>query len=131
MRTFNATVRGPDQLSLPSISSTHHNPLNDAPSYNLVTNTVLSDLKIDNLTASDGSDIHALLPKSEGLYDGTLCKVTTSEHTIDITAGTRPMRLQKYQAGQRTRTVETEYIARRLSRGVIEPDNTRYAAPVV
>ena len=77
-------------------------------------------------------EILSMLAKHEDMWrPGHLGEITATEHRIELTPGTKPIRQAPYRQGHRGRDVQAGEIAKMLEAGVIEPATSEWASPVV
>ena len=89
-----------------------------------------------NLEHVDDQDLRAriitLLSKHEDMWtSGRLGAIAATEHRIELTDGTKPIRSMPYRKGPATRTQAENEIRKMLDAGVIEPATSEWASPIV
>ena len=62
---------------------------------------------------------------------GRLGEITATEHRINLTVGTKPIRTIPYRQGLATRTKAEHEMRKMLNAGVIEPATSEWASPIV
>jgi len=65
------------------------------------------------------------------LWDGSLGTIKATEHRMRLKPGAKPVRLQPYRMGPRTRQLVGEQVTKMLKLDVIEPSTSKWASPVV
>jgi hypothetical protein len=65
------------------------------------------------------------------MWNGTLGEMKTPPHRIEIIPGAKPVLQPPYRAGKAGREIEQREVERMLKAGVIEPETSEWAAPVV
>ena len=89
-----------------------------------------------NLEHVDDQDlrmrIFTMLTKQEDMWtSGRLGEIAATEHRIEITDGTKPIRSMPYRHGPATSTKAEHEISKILDAGVIEPATSEWASPIV
>ena len=75
--------------------------------------------------------VPALLEKHRALWSGHLGSIKATEHRIELKPGSKPVRLNPYRMGPRTRELIKAQVDRLLKLEVIEPSQSEWASPVV
>jgi len=73
----------------------------------------------------------SLLEKHRVLWSGHLGTIEATEHRIELTPGSKPVGLNPYRRGPRTRKLIKAQVDRMLKLEVIEPSQSEWAGPVV
>jgi len=73
----------------------------------------------------------SLLEKHRALWSGHLGSIKATEHRIELKPGSKPVRLNPYRMGPRTRKLINTQVDRMLKLEVIEPSQIEWASPVV
>jgi len=73
----------------------------------------------------------SLLEKHRALWSGHLGSIKATEHRIELKPGSKPVRLNPYRMGPRTRELIEAPVDRILKLEVIEPSQSEWASPVV
>jgi len=73
----------------------------------------------------------ALLEKHRALWSGHLGSIKATEHRTELRPGSKPVRLNPYRMGPRTRELIKAQVDRILKLEVIEPSQSEWASPVV
>jgi hypothetical protein len=89
------------------------------------------DVDISHLTPQEREKVLTMLRKHRNMWDGRLGQVHTTAHRIQLTPGAKPAYSQPYRAGTKARKADSAEIHRMLRAGVIEPDTSEWASPVV
>ena len=89
-----------------------------------------------NLEHVDDHDLRTriltMLTKHEDMWtSGRLGEIAATEHRIELTDGTKPIRSMPYRQGPATRTKAEHEIRKMLYTGVIEPATSEWASPIV
>ena len=72
-----------------------------------------------------------MLAKHASMWDGTLGRISATEHRIGVEPGTKPIRSMPYRQGPAVRKIVKQQIDKMLDAGVIEPAHGEWASPVV
>jgi len=75
--------------------------------------------------------VPALLEKHRALCSGHLGSIKATEHRIELKPGSKPVRLNPYRMGPRTRELIKAQVDQLLKLEVIEPSQSEWASPVV
>ena len=75
--------------------------------------------------------VRAILAKHSTLWDGSLGRISNTEHRIDLTPGTIQIRQHPYRSGSHECGFEHEEVKRMTADGVIRPSQSAWASPVV
>ena len=81
--------------------------------------------------ASFQYSIRSILNRLLSTWSGKLGEINTTEHSIDLKPGSIPVAVTPYGTGTKTRELEHPEIYRQLRDGVIEPETSEWAFPVV
>jgi len=73
----------------------------------------------------------SLLEKHRALWSGHLGSIKATQHRIELNPGSKPVRLNPYRMGPRTRELIKAQVDRMLKLEVIEPSQSEWASPVV
>jgi len=73
----------------------------------------------------------ALLEKHRALWSGHLGSIKATEHQIELKPGSKPVRLNPFRTGPRTRELIKAQVDRMLELEVMEPSQSEWASPVV
>jgi len=73
----------------------------------------------------------ALLEKHRALWSAHLGSIKATEHRIELKLGSKPVRLNPYRMGPRTRELIKAQVDRILKLEVLEPCQNEWASPVV
>ena len=89
-----------------------------------------------NLEHVDDHDLRTriltMLTKHEDMWtSGRLGEIAATEHRIELTDGTKPIRSMPYQQGPATRTKAEHEIRKMLDAGFIKPATSKWASPIV
>ena len=126
-------------LNLPfTIAKNEDNPNNEAD-LNEDTNTKERNMNwrdTINLEHFDDQDLQTrilmMLTKQEDMWtSGRLGEIAATEHRIELTDGTKPIRSMPYQQGPATRTKAEHEIRKMLDAGFIELATSEWASPIV
>lgn len=91
----------------------------------------VDDLDLKMLSDEQQRQVRNMLQPFSGMWQGQLGEVTATEHRIDLAPGARPQFSQPYRAGPGSREVIEKHIEDMKEKGVIEPAQSQWAAPVV
>jgi len=72
-----------------------------------------------------------LIDRHHEVWDGSLGTIKATEHRMRLKPGAKPVRLQPYRMGPRTRQLVGEQVTKMLELDVIEPSTSEWASPVV
>ena len=73
----------------------------------------------------------ALLEKHRALWSLHLGSIKATEHQIELKPGSKPVQLDRYRRGPRTRELIRAQVDRMLKLEVIEPSQSEWASPVL
>ena len=93
--------------------------------------TSAKDLDLSHIPDEFREPFREMLGEFEEMYDGKLGAINTTEHTIELIPGTRPVHTHPYREGPKTREIVKGEVERQLRAGVIEPAQSAWASPVV
>ena len=85
----------------------------------------------ENVPPELHSKLEGLLEKHHKLWDGDLGLIKATSHRLTLKPGAKPVRLNPYRLGPRSRGLIKTEVDRMLDRGVIEPSKSEWASPVV
>jgi len=85
----------------------------------------------ENVPESLRGRLKALIERHHGLWDGSLGTIKATKHRMRLKPGAKPMRLNPYRMGPRTRQLVGEQVDKMLKLDVIEPSTSEWASPVV
>ena len=72
-----------------------------------------------------------LIEKHYKLWDGSLGLIKATEHRIKLKPGAKPVRLNPYQMGPRSREKIREQVDKMTQPDIIEPSSSEWASPIV
>ena len=91
----------------------------------------VNDIDLSHLPDDVQEKARNMLKKYESMWNGSLGKISVTEHRIQLKDDAQPVHLQPYRAGPKAREFETAEVQRMLDNDVIEPAVSEWAAPVV
>ena len=126
-------------LNLPFTNTKNEGDPNDEVDPNEETNTKERNTNwrdTINLEHVDGQDFRTqilnMLSKHEDMLTcGRLGEIAATEHRIELTDGTKPIRSMPYRKEPATRTKAEHEIRKMLDAGVIEPATSEWASPIL
>jgi len=83
-----------------------------------------------NVPAELQHRLDGLLEKHHKLWDGELLLMKATEHRLVLKPGAKPIRLNPYRMGPRSRELTRKEVQRMMDRGVIETSSSECANPV-
>ena len=90
-----------------------------------------ADLDLDHVPEKYREELRAMLDEFRSMYDGRLGEINVTEHSIDLVEGARPIHVNPYREGPKTRDIVKTEVDRQLCAGVIVPSQSAWASPVV
>jgi hypothetical protein len=89
------------------------------------------EVDLAHLTPQKRETVLTMLVKHRNMWDGRLSQVHATLHRIQLVSGSKPAYSQPYRVGAKAREAESVEIHRMLRAGLIEPDSSEWASPVV
>ena len=90
-----------------------------------------ADIDLSHLPVDVQKKARKMLQKYDMMWNGTLGKISVTEHRIQLKPDASPVHLQPYRAGPKAREFEHDEVQRMLTDSVVEPAKSEWAAPVV
>ena len=94
------------------------------------TKASVDDMDLSHVDEQYRNRLREMLRRHSAMWDGSLGEINSTEHCIELKAGTRPIAQQPYRAGFKEREFVATEIDKMLRSGVVEPAQSAWASPV-
>lgn len=91
----------------------------------------VSDLDLGHLSEEVRVKVRRMLEKHSSMWLGHLGTISVTQHRIEVKPGSKPVHMQPYRAGPKSREIEAAEVDKMLAEDVIEPAQSEWASPVV
>ena len=91
----------------------------------------VNDVDLSHLDKDVEKSAREMLRKYEEMWNGSLGKISVTEHRIQLRPDAQPVHMQPYRAGPKAREFENAEVQHMLKDTVIEPAQSEWASPVV